>query len=55
MTRMRRIIMDKTEKVSVDPLYQRHPRSINHYINVNTVLKRNVQDRYGSAPKQAAD
>jgi hypothetical protein len=31
MTRMRRIIADKTKKIGVNPLYPRHPCSINPY------------------------
>jgi hypothetical protein len=32
MTRIGRIIADKTKKVSVNPLYQRHPRSIDTFL-----------------------
>jgi hypothetical protein len=32
MTRVGRIIADKNKKISVNPLYQRHPRSIDTFL-----------------------
>jgi len=39
MTRIQRIIADRTKKVGVNPLYTRHPRSINSYTDLKTALK----------------
>jgi hypothetical protein len=48
MTQMRRISADKTEKISVDPQYPRHPRSINPYTDVETVLNDVLNNKEGS-------
>jgi hypothetical protein len=38
MTRIRRIIADKSEKIGFNPLNPRHPRSITAYTNVKNAL-----------------
>jgi hypothetical protein len=38
MTRIRRIIADKTKKGQRNPLNPRHPRSINPHTDVKTAL-----------------
>src|SRR5262245_22064626 len=40
MTLMTRIIADKIQKISVNPRYLRHPRSMNPYIDLITGLRR---------------
>jgi hypothetical protein len=46
MTRIRRIIAEEPKKISVNPLYPRHPRSTNPYADMKTALS---QPRFDDA------
>jgi hypothetical protein len=46
MTRILRIIADKPGKISVNPLYPRHPCSINPYTDVKTAITREEAESF---------